>query len=87
MGENLGGIDPPSALTIEFKSARNSVSLFRVKPKNAIAEIRPHTGELVCVANFKLAPHLKIIDLKNSRRELHPVHLAVGVTVRFLAFV
>src|SRR5437762_998576 len=33
----------------------------------AVSEIRPHTGEIVCVADFKTANNLKLVDLRNPR--------------------
>jgi hypothetical protein len=41
-------------------------------PVAAIAEIRPHTGERVCVADFTIRPKLKLIDLRNPRRMVSP---------------
>ncbi len=37
-------------------------------PVTAIAEIRPHTGERACVADFTTRPKLKLIDLRNPRK-------------------
>ncbi len=42
------------------------------KPLTAISEIRPHTGEKVCVLDFKLPADLKLIDLRNARESFSP---------------
>jgi hypothetical protein len=41
----------------------------------AIAEIRPHKGELVCVAEFEVDDSLKLIDLQNPRKTVSPFEL------------
>jgi hypothetical protein len=41
-------------------------------PIVAISEIRPHTGERACVADFTTAPDLKLIDLRNPRIMVSP---------------
>jgi len=46
------------------------------RPETAAAEIRPHTGELVCVADFTVASPLRAIDLRNPRRLVSPFLLA-----------
>lgn len=38
----------------------------------AIAEIRPHTGDTVCVAEFLLDDGLQLIDLRDPRRLISP---------------
>ncbi|WP_141439906.1 RES family NAD+ phosphorylase [Vreelandella titanicae] len=40
-------------------------------PETAVAEIRPHTGELACVANFTI-PEIKAVDLRNPRKIVSP---------------
>lgn len=42
------------------------------KPLTAISEIRPHTGELVCVLDFKVPSDLRLIDLRNARATFSP---------------
>lgn len=46
-------------------------------PDTAASEVRPHTGEVACVADFTLPEALKIIDLRNPRRLVSPFQLAV----------
>lgn len=41
-------------------------------PAAAISEIRPHTGERACVADFTTRPKLKLIDLRNPRKMVSP---------------
>jgi hypothetical protein len=42
----------------------------------AISEIRPQTGEMVCVADFKTRDNLKLVDLRNPRNMVSPFLLA-----------
>ena len=42
------------------------------KEETAVSEIRPHTGELACVADFTLPHDLKLVDLRNPRRLISP---------------
>ena len=44
-------------------------------PETAVAEIRPHTGELACVADF-IIPDIKVVDLRNPRKLVSPFILA-----------
>lgn len=39
---------------------------------SAISEVRPHTGEMACVAEFRLAEGLRLIDLRDPRTCLSP---------------
>ena len=38
----------------------------------AIAEIRPHTGELACVADFEIPDGLRVVDLRFPRKLVSP---------------
>lgn len=40
-------------------------------PGTAAAEIRPHTGEVACVADFTI-PEIKAVDLRNPRKLVSP---------------
>jgi len=40
-------------------------------PETAVAEIRPHTGEFACVADFMI-PEIKAVDLRNPRKLVSP---------------
>lgn len=44
-------------------------------PATAISEIRPHTGETACVADFTTPPDLKLVDLRNPRKMVSPFEL------------
>lgn len=44
------------------------------KPETAAAEIRPHTGEVACVADFTI-PEIKAVDLRNPRKLVSPLIL------------
>lgn len=45
-------------------------------PATAMAEVRPHTGEIACVADFTVAPPLNAVDLRNPRGLVSPFLLA-----------
>lgn len=40
--------------------------------ETAVAEVRPHPGETVCLAKFKTPGELKIADLRNPRASISP---------------
>lgn len=50
-------------------------------PATAISEIRPHTGERACVADFTTPPDLKLIDLRNPRRMVSPFLLEDAIDI------
>lgn len=41
------------------------------RPETATAEIRPHTGEIACVANFTI-PKIRAVDLRDPRELVSP---------------
>jgi len=41
-------------------------------PTTAVAEIRPHTGEIATVARFSVQPKLEVVDLRNPREVISP---------------
>jgi RES domain len=45
-------------------------------PDTAAAEVRPHTGEVACVAEFTVASPLRAVDLRNPRALVSPFVLA-----------
>lgn len=46
------------------------------KQHTAVAETRPHTGELVCVADFTTPNDLRLVDLREPRKVISPFVLA-----------
>lgn len=50
-------------------------------PGTAISEIRPHTGEKACVADFTTWPKLRLIDLRNPRKMVSPFLLANAIDI------
>jgi RES domain-containing protein len=42
----------------------------------AISEIRPHTGEVACVADFRTPNSIKLVDLRNPKKMVSPFLLA-----------
>lgn len=45
-------------------------------PETAASELRPHTGEIACVADFRIRPPLTAVDLRNPRKLVSPFLLA-----------
>lgn len=45
-------------------------------PTTAVAEVRPHTGEVACVADFTVPTPLNAVDLRNPRGLVSPFLLA-----------
>jgi hypothetical protein len=45
-------------------------------PVTAAAEVRPHTGEVACVADFTVTGPLNAVDLRNPRKLVSPFVLA-----------
>lgn len=45
-------------------------------PETAISEIRPHTGEFACVADFEIDGPLRAVDLRSPRKLVSPFLLA-----------
>lgn len=43
--------------------------------ETAISEVRPHPGEIACVATFNLKKNLKVVDLRSPRRTVSPFQL------------
>ncbi len=44
-------------------------------PETAAVEVRPHTGEVACVASFTV-PRIKAVDLRNPRKLVSPFYLS-----------
>ncbi|UVT19646.1 MAG: RES family NAD+ phosphorylase [Nitrospira sp.] len=51
-------------------------------PKTAVSEIRPHTGERACVADFRTPSDLKLVDLRAPRRTVSPFLLADALDIQ-----
>lgn len=53
-------------------------------PKTAVSEIRPHTGENACVADFRTPspPELRLVDLRAPRRTVSPFLLAEALDIQ-----
>ncbi len=47
------------------------------KTETAVAEVRPHPGETVCVASFQLKKGIEVVDLRNPRQSVSPFSLIV----------
>lgn len=44
--------------------------------KTAVAEVRPHPGEIVCVAEFQIESELQLVDMRNPRLLVSPFLLS-----------
>jgi hypothetical protein len=53
-------------------------------PETAAAEIRPHTGEVACVAEFTIAGALRAVDLRNPRKLVSPFLLGAASAIGHL---
>lgn len=53
-------------------------------PDTAAAEVRPHTGEVACVAEFTVTPPLRAIDLRNPRGLVSPFVLGSAAEIGML---
>lgn len=53
-------------------------------PQTAAAEVRPHTGEVACVAEFTLLGDVKVVDLRNPRQLVSPFLLADEEQIGYL---
>jgi hypothetical protein len=47
-------------------------------PVTAVSEIRPHTGERACIADFTVRRGVRVIDLRNPREMVSPFLLDAG---------
>ena len=50
--------------------------------RTAVSEIRPHTGEIACVADFTTSAELKLVDLRWPRRMVSPFLLTGAIEIR-----
>lgn len=73
--EQMGA--PPNRLTGHGRANPPGIPYLYLgsSPETAVSEIRPHTGELACVADF-VAPDLRAVDLRNPRISVSPFILA-----------
>ncbi|HEY9316321.1 MAG TPA: RES family NAD+ phosphorylase [Achromobacter sp.] len=42
------------------------------KPDTAVAEVRPHTGEIACIADFLIDSPISAVDLRHPRQTISP---------------
>lgn len=70
--EEMGA--PPNRLTTNGRANPIGIPYLYLGslPESAIAEVRPHTGETICVADFRIAPPLSAVDLRNPRKLVSP---------------
>jgi hypothetical protein len=70
--EEMGA--PPRRLAAHGRANPSGIPYLYLgsQPVTAAAEIRPHTGEVACVAEFKLSGPVKAVDLRNPRGLVSP---------------
>lgn len=75
-GEQMGA--PPKHLASHGRANPAGIPYLYLGSKTgtAVAEVRPHPGETVCVAAFRLESGLKVVDLRNPRQLVSPFLLA-----------
>lgn len=61
-----GRANPPGIPYLYLGSTQNT----------AVSEIRPHTGETACVADFKISHDLRFVDLRSPKKMVSPFVLA-----------
>jgi hypothetical protein len=52
--------------------------------RTAISEVRPHVGDSVCVATFKVVRNLKLVDLRDPRKTISPFAAYTGDQIKML---
>lgn len=69
---------PPKHLTTHGRANPTGIPYLYLGslPETAAAEVRPHTGEVACVADFTLPAALNAVDLRNPRKLVSPFLLA-----------
>lgn len=69
--ENMGA--PPSHLAGHGRANPAGIRYLYLgsTEKTAVAEVRPHTGEMACVAAFKVPP-IRALDLREARKSVSP---------------
>lgn len=69
---------PPSLLAANGRANPVGIPYFYLASDvdTAIAEVRPHAGDKVCVAEFAVARELKIADLRDPRKTISPFSLS-----------
>ena len=90
------GIDqmgpPPAELATNGRASPAGIPYLYLASEHetAISELRPHTGDLVCVAEFSVRSGLRLADLRNPRKTISPFTFSdeqeVGLLRRDLEF-
>jgi len=65
---------PPNRLASHGRANPPGIPYLYVgsQPDTAASEVRPHTGEVACVAEFKITAPLRAVDLRNPRKLVSP---------------
>jgi hypothetical protein len=65
---------PPKRLSSHGRTNPSGIPYLYLNssPNGAVSELRPHTGELACVATFDVPPDFKAVDLRDPRKLVSP---------------
>jgi len=65
---------PPSSIATTGRANPYGISYLYMatRKKTAIAEVRPHKGNVVCIAKIKIPNRLRLADLRNPKNYLSP---------------
>lgn len=80
--ENMGAPDRRIAAHGRANPAGIPYLYLGSNPKTAVSEIRPHTGERACVADFRTPTDLRLVDLRGPRRTVSPFLLADALDIQ-----
>lgn len=75
VADQMGAPPPGLASSGRANPAGISYLYLASDTQTAVAEIRPHMGEKVSVAQFKIPSGLKFVDLRDPRRRVSPFEL------------
>jgi hypothetical protein len=69
---------PPKRLALNGRANPAGIPFLYLgsKAETAVAEIRPHTGEAACVAEFTIPKKIRAVDLRNPRKLVSPFILS-----------
>jgi hypothetical protein len=69
---------PPKRLALHGRANPAGIPYLYLgsKPETAAAEIRPHTGEVACVAEFTIPERIRAVDLRSPRKLVSPFILS-----------
>jgi hypothetical protein len=72
LAEQMGA--PPAAVALHGRANPAGIPYLYLAsdPETAVSELRPHTGDRACVADFALPSKLKLVDLRDPKGTVSP---------------